>query len=537
MVTTNVDDNNLLPPTTIISSNDNEDSSKFEALESSLSKLKKIPLLKKDNELFSKLPKLFRIGSKRTLADRIDETNLLAEKDVKKKRLSEKSSSSFLDLLMNPITLVIGGFAALWTGGWIIKSVFGDEDWKAFNDVLDEVLGGGETGYESLGAGATTTEEFAKTITQYESKQKGYNASYNNWAGNEDLTKKSVEEVLAMQTEAKRSNPKTITKDGRRSSAIGLYQVTGDTLEGLVKSGKINKSAKFDKVTQDKIGWEVLLLAGFLRYVKDQSYEDEFIKRLIGKWEGLKNMSKNQIIAFVRSIKNKYIGEKFPQGKKETPDVSKANVDELFIFTKDTGDRSHFDRLESSFKAKIIQLASSYKKETGEKLVINSAFRSAEEQKAKSRSMTGEHMVGKAVDVPIHFMATLLKYTKELGLDPQIHYNPLHCHIQSLGVNTNPKPIVKKEVKKETPKPISKESLNTKNKQATINNLANDKNIVYNQNLIPTGNGLELYKSEEAIMPPSGVALAPASSNMNELRIVNIDNTVTIYPKQKGTYS
>ena len=79
MVTTNVDDNNLLPPTTIISSNDNEDSSKFEALESSLSKLKKIPLLKKDNELFSKLPKLFRIGSKRTLADRIDETNLLAE--------------------------------------------------------------------------------------------------------------------------------------------------------------------------------------------------------------------------------------------------------------------------------------------------------------------------------------------------------------------------------------------------------------------------------------------------------------------------
>jgi hypothetical protein len=521
-------ESNILSLPSIYSNKERADNSEdnFKILENSLKRLKGTSLFKTKDD--SKLTSVFRVGSKETLADKLDKTNKIAEEDIQ--HLNHPSSLDkfdFLGMLTNPFVIALAGFAAVWAGKWVIKQMFGDTELPD----LFKIGGVTTTGYEGVGAGGTSFIDFSEVVSRYESTG-GYNDSYNKWSGNKDLSTMSAQDVYNMQRDALVNNDRTIitsgTNKGKRSSAIGLYQITSETLAGILKRGIIKPTDKFDRVTQQKIGWQLLIDAGFLRYVKDQNYEDIFIKRLINMWEGLGHMSKDQLIITIRRIKNKYIQEKFPS----TTDVSGINIADVLEFTARTGDRAHFDRLKPFFRAKIIQLASSYKQKTGKKLRINSAFRSAQEQrKVNSPARVGKHMVGEAVDTPADTANVLSGLLGALGIQGSIHTIPtIHFHIQTSGKieDLDEMATPQQEVKKKTPTPKTKKKpekvsavkANPKREKALVNN----KNIQYNQNLIPNERGLELYSSNT----PKPLSIPPSFSHKT-LNIFNINDTINVH--------
>jgi hypothetical protein len=62
--------------------------------------------------------------------------------------------------------------------------------------------------------------------------------------------------------------------------------------------------------------------------------------------------------------------------------TSGINPDDVLVFTSGSGDRSHFDQLDGSFKSAMLRLAQDYKNKTGSKVTITSAYRSQTEQTA-----------------------------------------------------------------------------------------------------------------------------------------------------------
>lgn len=61
-------------------------------------------------------------------------------------------------------------------------------------------------------------------------------------------------------------------------------------------------------------------------------------------------------------------------------DTSGVTLDKIIDFGGGTGDKAHFDKLNSVVRSSFIQMAKAYNETTGKKLKINSAYRSPEEQ-------------------------------------------------------------------------------------------------------------------------------------------------------------
>ena len=120
------------------------------------------------------------------------------------------------------------------------------------------------------------------------------------------------------------------------------------------------------------------------------------------------------------------------------PGGSKAgeNVDDVIKFSGGTGDKSHFMQLNSSVLQNFVAMATDYFGATGDKLQVNSAFRSADEQAAvnsggnpKAAPGKSLHNIGKAIDINASQVSAL----QSKGLLGQYGFSPLNGdppHIQ-----------------------------------------------------------------------------------------------------------
>ncbi|MBD9493190.1 phage tail tape measure protein [Ensifer sp. ENS01] len=93
-----------------------------------------------------------------------------------------------------------------------------------------------------------------------------YNATLDNgrWTGGaQNLTGMTLNQIRAIQKQmlADPAN-RTLYGDGKGSSALGRYQITGATLEGLIKELGLSRDRLFDEKTQDELGRALLRRRG-----------------------------------------------------------------------------------------------------------------------------------------------------------------------------------------------------------------------------------------------------------------------------------
>jgi hypothetical protein len=94
------------------------------------------------------------------------------------------------------------------------------------------------------------------------------------------------------------------------------------------------------------------------------------------------------------------------------------SVDDLFNFNGGlSGNKSNFELLDPKFKAALISAAEEYNQATkGEKLTINSAHRSEEQNRRVGGATNSNHMKGKAVDIQEYGSSQVDKILSKYGL-------------------------------------------------------------------------------------------------------------------------
>jgi hypothetical protein len=120
----------------------------------------------------------------------------------------------------------------------------------------------------------------------------------------------------------------------------------------------------------------------------------------------------------------------------------------MIVFRGQTGTRAHFDKLDPAVKNAFLQMARDYNQLSGgDKLQINSAFRSPEEQAAvdpgtnpKAAPGMSLHNVGRAVDIQSEQRAKLEEYglLSKYGFKT-LPNDPPHIFMQTGGIATGPK--------------------------------------------------------------------------------------------------
>jgi hypothetical protein len=135
--------------------------------------------------------------------------------------------------------------------------------------------------------------------------------------------------------------------------------------------------------------------------------------------------------------------------------IDTGDLGSIFKFTTASGSFSNFQKLDSSFKQRLIAAASEYNQVTGKKVTINSAARAYEDQKrlwdesiAKGRkgftsqgrpiadpdSPNGsKHLKGLAVDIQEYNDSTLLEIFKKHGLTNPIANDKVHFEMARTG--------------------------------------------------------------------------------------------------------
>jgi hypothetical protein len=126
--------------------------------------------------------------------------------------------------------------------------------------------------------------------------------------------------------------------------------------------------------------------------------------------------------------------------------------EDLLVFGNNTGDRQHFDQLEQNFKDKVLAAADQYYKATGQKLKINSAFRSFEEQKKAYDDYTSgrsrlpaappgssNHEQGKGVDIQNYMDPQALQALNAQSLYNNVPGDPVHFSMAYGGIVSGPK--------------------------------------------------------------------------------------------------
>lgn len=302
-------------------------------------------------------------------------------------------------------------------------------------DYKEMLRGGGGVSIDVSTPEGPAFEQFREYIKRYEAGKRGYNSSWADWGENTDFVNLTISQVIIKQKSALSSNPKCVywNKENKRyekSSAVGFYQFTSETIETMVRNGVVSLNDKFSPENQDKMA---------LWLIKHR-------EKMGGVWAGLKE---NLSPEFLSNLRKNILEE--------------TNTTD-FIEFGDAGslrDQLHFNSLNPSFKSKIINLAQIYFKKTGKKLKINSSWRSREEQmkeyKAGNGSFVSKHEYGLAVDLNSDEVRVLESDIKELGLQ-HLKGKEYH-HVQEIGLSVKKEnePSKKMEnVSKEVKPPISK---------------------------------------------------------------------------------
>jgi hypothetical protein len=128
---------------------------------------------------------------------------------------------------------------------------------------------------------------------------------------------------------------------------------------------------------------------------------------------------------------------------------TQTQLEDLFTFAGNTGSMEHFRRLQPQVQQSAIQMAQEYLALTGEKLQVNSAFRSIEEQRnidpgsnpkaAPGRSL---HQQGRAIDFNSAQVSRLMSQglLEKYGFKSGAAFgDPPHVYMQDGGIATGPR--------------------------------------------------------------------------------------------------
>lgn len=202
---------------------------------------------------------------------------------------------------------------------------------------------------------------------------KGYNVSldHGTWlpGGKEMiLTNKTLKEVRALQ-EYMLSQPANRAKYGsgnlRGSSAMGRYQIVGDTLQGLMDQMRLTGEEKFDEAMQDKMA-DVLLAR--------RGGDPASLKK---EWQGLNRRTNAEITAALNQR-----GEVLPR---LTPDLDKPGLDRMV---------AHAEKVAEAEKPGDLKYKERYVKDiTGEYAMIK-------RQQEEKEGQEYDYLVGKVIGEP-----------------------------------------------------------------------------------------------------------------------------------------
>ena len=116
------------------------------------------------------------------------------------------------------------------------------------------------------------------------------------------------------------------------------------------------------------------------------------------------------------------------------------------VFGGGTGSRQHFDQLDQRLRDKVLAAAAQYYQTTGQKLKINSAYRSADEQarvdsggRPKAEPGKSLHQSGLAVDIQNYMDPAALQALKAQGLYQRVPNDPVHFEMAYGGIVSGPK--------------------------------------------------------------------------------------------------
>jgi len=106
-----------------------------------------------------------------------------------------------------------------------------------------------------------------------------YNAYFGNPLSRTALTKKTLTEIYAFQSQMLARDP--------RSTAIGRYQFLRDTLQGLQKKAQLSATAVFTAELQDQLAVELLKECGYQTWWRGRISDETFAHHISTKWASL----------------------------------------------------------------------------------------------------------------------------------------------------------------------------------------------------------------------------------------------------------
>lgn len=202
---------------------------------------------------------------------------------------------------------------------------------------------------------------FKEIISKVEAPS--YTSSWNGWAGNQNFSNLTVNQILDIQDAALHSN---YTLTGRldkynrpeHSSAYGKYQITRTTLKDLRDSGVISilnekltgkkesgGNAKFSNALQDEIGKYLLMKrAGFEQFIEGQINTAQFLSKAHGVWEGIK--INDLFRKWAETMKAAAIRQK--KGVKTLNEIPKKKLDNLYIGDSKSSPKSVLNFIKSN---------------------------------------------------------------------------------------------------------------------------------------------------------------------------------------------
>ncbi|WP_269929942.1 D-Ala-D-Ala carboxypeptidase family metallohydrolase [Aminobacter sp. HY435] len=108
-----------------------------------------------------------------------------------------------------------------------------------------------------------------------------YNAIAGNAGNARDLSKLTLNQILATQVVARRR--------GVESTAVGKYQIVYETLSGLKRELKLSGNEPFNRKLQDRLGLALLNRRGYQLYKAGRLSKRQFALRLSQEWAALPN--------------------------------------------------------------------------------------------------------------------------------------------------------------------------------------------------------------------------------------------------------
>ena len=160
------------------------------------------------------------------------------------------------------------------------------------------------------------------------------------------LTDKTVGQIITMQGEMLKHPENNF--GGKKSSAVGKYQITRRTLRDVMAEAGVTESDLFNKATQDKLARALLKRRGYDKFKEGKMDRASFLKGLGQEWAGLIGVNElpgdTESVASTASFDGlQYINS---YGKGGTPVIS---------------DKQPFDRMDKS----IVSLLQKTGEETG----------------------------------------------------------------------------------------------------------------------------------------------------------------------------